>query len=89
MDALLQQQVRVSKMLGVGFACSLLGVGGVSSVVALIIGLKARRLIKDSKGELVGIAMAWWCIVVGALGLLTLPLLIYFLIKVQNPATRF
>jgi hypothetical protein len=38
MDAKLEQQVRISKMLGVGFACSLLGGGGIASAVALIIG---------------------------------------------------
>jgi hypothetical protein len=81
MDDRLQQQVRVSKMLGVGFACSLLGVGGITSVVAVIIGLKARRIIKASHGELDGIVMAWWCILIGALGLLLLPLMLYSLLR--------
>jgi hypothetical protein len=81
MDDRLQQQVRVSKMLGVGFACSLLGVGGITSLVAVIIGLKARRIIKASRGELDGIVMAWWCILIGALGLLRLPLMLYTLLR--------
>lgn len=68
-------------MLGVGFACSLLGVGGITSVVAIVIGLKARRIIKASNGELVGLDMAWWCILIGALGLLLLPLMLYTLLK--------
>jgi hypothetical protein len=87
MDAKLQQQVRVSKMLGVGFACSLLGAAGIASAVALIIGLRARSIIKESNNDIVGIRMAWWCIIVGALGLLTLPLFaLYLLLNYQRAA---
>ena len=70
-DPKLALQVRVGKMLGYGFAFSVVWAGGVGSLLALIIGLKARRLIKRSGGEVAGIRMAWWCIVVGALGLVT------------------
>lgn len=74
----LEQQVRVSRMLATGFVFSLVWLGGIGSLVALIKGLKARRIIQQSRGELSGIEMAWWCIIVGALGVLTLlPLLVY------------
>ena len=46
--------------------------GGVGSLVAFIIGVRARRLIRRADFEVSGIRMAWWCIVVGALGLLTI-----------------
>jgi hypothetical protein len=65
-------QLRVSKMLGYGFACSIVWAGGVGSLVAFIIGVRARRLIRRADFEVSGIRMAWWCIVVGALGLLTI-----------------
>jgi hypothetical protein len=66
MDAKLEEQVRVSKMLGVGFACSILGIGGIGSLIALVIGLRAKRIIQRWNGELNGINMAvvycCWCL---------------------------
>ncbi len=70
-DPRLALQVRVSKMLGYGFAFSVVWAGGVGSLLALIIGLRARGLIRRSGGEVSGMGMAWWCIAAGALGLLT------------------
>ncbi len=77
-DEQLDRQVKVSKMLAIGFACSLIALGGLSSLVALIIGLRAKKLIQQSNNEIVGIKMAWWCIIVGALGVITLPPLALF-----------
>jgi hypothetical protein len=75
-------QIRVSKMPGYGFAFSIVWAGGVGSLIALIIGLRARNLIKQSNGEISGMKLAWWCIVVGALGVLTiLPYVIRLTIK--------
>ena len=80
-DPRLKLQLRVSKMLGYGFAFSLIWAGGVGSLLALIIGLRARGLIRRSDFEISGMAMAWWCIVVGALGLVTIaPYLIWLLL---------
>jgi len=76
MDAKLEQQIRVSKRLSLAFALSLLGVGGIGSLVALIIGLWAKSIISKSSGEITGIRMAWWCIIVGALGTVFLPVAI-------------
>lgn len=64
----LGSQLRVSRALGVGFALSLVWLGGVGSACALVTGLWARRFIRASGGRLAGIRVAWWCIVVGALG---------------------
>jgi len=64
----LERQVRLSKMLAMGFALSLVGVGGLGSLAALLIGLKALTVINRSPVELVGKWMAWWCIIIGALG---------------------
>ena len=68
-DPKLALQVRVSKMLGFGFAFSLVWLGGFGSLVAFVVGLYARKLIKESGGGIHGIRLAWWCIVVGALRL--------------------
>jgi hypothetical protein len=64
----LERQVRLSKMLAMGFALSLVGAGGLGSLAALLIGLKALTVINRSHVELVGKWMAWWCIIIGALG---------------------
>lgn len=68
-------------MLGYGFAFSLVVIGGVGSVVALVIGLRARRMIKRSGGELTGLRLAWWCIIAGGVGTAVLPLTVWLVIK--------
>jgi len=64
----LERQVRLSKMLSMGFALSLVGAAGLGSLAALLIGLKALTVINRSPVELAGKWMAWWCIIVGGLG---------------------
>jgi hypothetical protein len=84
-DPKLALQVRVSKMLGYGFAFSQVWAAGVGSIIALIIGVRARRLIRQSNGEVSGIGMAWWCIIVGAFGALTiLPYVIWLLLNASK-----
>jgi hypothetical protein len=78
----LAQQVRVSKMLGMAFVLSITGLHGAGSLIALILGLRARRLIKAAPVRISGRVMAWWCIVAGALGALILsPLTIQSILK--------
>ncbi len=72
-DPTLYLQMRVSRMLGFGFAMSLAWCGGVGSLIALVNGLRARRLIRGSGGRVTGMKMAVWCIAAGALGLLAAP----------------
>jgi hypothetical protein len=72
----LERQVRLSKMLAMGFALSLVVVGGLGSLAALLIGVKALTAINRSPIELVGKWMAWWCIIIGALGAIAAPLYI-------------
>lgn len=69
----LEQQLKVSKMLGMAFVLSITGIFGVGSLIALILGWKARRIIQASNGRISGRVMAWWCILAGALGTLILP----------------
>lgn len=76
----LEQQVKVSKMLGLAFALSITSIAGIGSLAALILGLKALRIIQNSNGRITGGMMAWWCILAGALGTLIIPPLIIALI---------
>jgi hypothetical protein len=80
LDPKLALQVRVSKMLGLGFAFSLVPAGGVGSLIAVFIGIRARGVIKRAGGGVVGMRMAWWCIIVG---LFRLSLTIALLVPVQ------
>jgi predicted CDP-diglyceride synthetase/phosphatidate cytidylyltransferase len=69
----LEKQVKVSKMLGMAFVLSITGIVGVGSLIALILGWKALRIIQASEGRIGGRLMAWWCILAGALGALIIP----------------
>ena len=77
----LEQQIRVSKMLATGFVLSIVWIGGIGSLASVILGLRARRIIKQSKAEVVGIRLAWWCILEGTLGVLVAPLFIFLTLK--------
>lgn len=67
-DPTLFLQMRVSRMLGFGLALTFAWTGGICSLIALVIGLRARRLIREGGGRLAGMRMALWCIVAGAAG---------------------
>ena len=69
----LEQQVKVSKMLGMAFVLSITGFFGVGSMIALILGWKAARIIQASQRRISGGIMAGWCILAGALGALIYP----------------
>jgi len=69
----LEQQVRVSKILGMAFVLSITGIFGLGSLVALILGCKALRIIQGADRRISGRLVAWWCILAGALGTLILP----------------
>ena len=75
MDAQLARQVRVSKMLGLGFILTIVPMVGIGSLAALLIGLKAKSIIQQSNSEIGGIKMAWWCIIAGAVGVIVFPIL--------------
>ena len=74
----LELQIKTSKVLSRGFIFSIVWLAGIGSLIALISGLQARKLINQSDSEIVGLKMAWWCIIVGGIGIATLPLLIIF-----------
>jgi hypothetical protein len=73
----LEQQVRVSRMLAEGFVFSIVWLGGIGSLISFIKGLRAMKIIQQSNGELTGIKIAWWCIIVGALGTIIFPFLLF------------
>lgn len=72
-------QIKLSIKLGYGFAFSTLGISGLGSLAAFVIGWQARRGIKRSGGQLAGLWLAWWCLLTGGLG--TLAMLLTLLIE--------
>jgi hypothetical protein len=72
----LNLQVKVSKLLGVGFVFSLWWIAGIGSLMAFVLGFYARRLIIRSNGRIVGIGMAWWCIILGSIGMIAGPIVL-------------
>ena len=55
----LDEQVKVSRMLGLAFVLSITGIGGIGSLVALILGWRALRIIQVASGRITGRWMAW------------------------------
>ena len=62
-------QDQIDRILKWGIIFSVLWLAGLGSLFAIISGLKARKAINASNGTLVGTGRAWWCLVVGGLGL--------------------
>jgi len=83
-SSVLETQVRLSKMLAMGFVLSLCVVAGLGSLAALLIGLKALKTINRSPVELSGKWMAWWCVIVGGLGAVFVPIFILSLFVRPN-----
>jgi hypothetical protein len=63
-------QERVDAMLRRGVFYSIVWLMGIGSAIAVIEGIKARKLIARSGGELRGMGKVWWCFIVGGAGLL-------------------
>ncbi len=74
----LELQVKVSRILSRGFIFSIVWLAGLGSLIALISGLQAKKIINQSNGEIVGAKMAWWCIIVGTIGLIAFPFVFIF-----------
>src|SRR5882757_7770563 len=85
-------QVRLCKMLGLSFTLSVVGalvglrfgpvasaaanLGGLGPLVAVVLALRVMIAIQHYRGRLSGALLAWLCIIVGGLGMLSAPLTI-------------
>jgi hypothetical protein len=63
-------QERVDAMLRRGVVYSIVWLMGVGSAIAVIEGVRAKKLIDRSGGELRGMGKVWWCFIVGGAGVL-------------------
>jgi len=65
--SLASEQARLDRMLTRGFVYSIVWLAGLGSCYALFQGLRARRMIKLNPA-LRGNDRAWWCLIVGGVG---------------------
>ena len=63
-------QNRVDSMLRRGVTFSIMWLLGLGSALAIIQAIRARKIINQSNGEIVGMEKVWWCFIVGGLGVL-------------------
>ena len=70
MDEAERLQVRVDSLLRWGIVFSLVWLAGLGSLIAFVLGMRARTLIRRWGGGLIGSRRAWWCLIVGAVGML-------------------
>jgi hypothetical protein len=72
----LERQVRLSRMLSMGFVFTI-SPAWLFSFVSIFIGVRAMIIISESTEPMAGRVIAWWCIIVG--GLQNLVVLLYLL----------
>lgn len=74
----LELQIKVSKILSRGFTFSIVWLAGIGSLIAFVSGWRAKKIINQSGGKIVGLKMAWWCKIVGAIGMTAFPVLFIY-----------
>jgi hypothetical protein len=65
-----RDQSDVNSMLRRGILFSIFWLMGVGSFIAIVQGIKARKIIRQSNGEIKGMGKVMWCFIVGGAGLL-------------------
>ena len=63
-------QNEVNSMLRRGIFFSIFWLMGVGSLIAIVQGIKARKIIRQSNGKIQGMGKVMWCFIVGGAGLL-------------------
>ncbi len=63
-------QGRVDSLLKRGIIFSFLWLAGIGSLCSFILAMKARDIIKQTNGVVIGMGKVWWCLIVGGIGML-------------------
>jgi hypothetical protein len=63
-------QNEVDAILRRGIIFSIFWLMGVGSLIAIIQGIKARKIIRQSNGQITGMGKVMWCFIVGGVGVL-------------------
>jgi hypothetical protein len=68
-------QRRVRWLLRIGIFFSIFWLAGIGSIISIVLGLKARNIIKRANMNIDGMGGVYWCLIVGGLGLIILLLI--------------
>jgi hypothetical protein len=81
----LERQIKLSRMLSLGFVFTIWPAAWMTSCVSVFIGVRAMIVINGSSQPMAGRVMAWWCIIAGSLQNMValFYLLLYFLREVR------
>lgn len=63
----LERQIRVSRMLSLGFVFTIWPGAWMTSFIAVILGVRGMVIIERSEERMTGRVIAWWCIIAGGL----------------------
>jgi hypothetical protein len=63
----MERQIKLSRMLSLGFVFTIWPASFATSCVSVFIGVRAMVVISESMDPMAGRVMAWWCIIVGGL----------------------
>lgn len=72
-------QRKVSSLIRVGIIFSIFWIAGIGSIISIVLGVKARNIIKRANVNITGMGGVYWCLIVGGLGLI-MSLLIFIAI---------
>ena len=68
-------QRKVKSLLRIGIFFSVFWLAGIGSIISIVLGLKAKNIIKRANMNINGMGGVYWCLIVGGLGLIILLLI--------------
>jgi hypothetical protein len=78
-------QEHVKSLVKWGVVFSIVWLAGIGSLVALVLGSKARNIIKQSNTTIKGMGGVWWCLILGAFGIIIwFPILFIIVINMSR-----
>lgn len=80
---------RTSAAAMTGFVFSMLWLGGVGSIIGIVLGWAGTTEIDGSRGQLRGSRIAGAAVVIGCLGLILTILGLYYMVRTMEQATSF
>ena len=63
-------QTKVRLLLRIGIFFSIFWIAGIGSIISIVLGLKARNIIKRANMNINGMGGVYWCLIIGGLGLI-------------------
>jgi len=68
-------QRKVKSLLRIGIFFSIFWLAGIGSIISIVLGLRAKNIIKRANMNINGMGGVYWCLIVGGLGLIILLLI--------------